>query len=47
MKTFDAAVVGLGTMGTFACRDFARLELSVVGFDHFDPPHDRGWFKKP
>jgi hypothetical protein len=42
VKTFDTAVVGLGTMGTFACRDFARRGLSVIGFDQFDPPHDRG-----
>jgi sarcosine oxidase len=42
VKTFDAAVVGLGTMGTFACRDFARRGLSVIGFDQFNPPHDRG-----
>ncbi len=42
MKTFDAAVVGLGTMGTFVCREFARRGRSVIGFDQFDPPHDRG-----
>jgi sarcosine oxidase len=41
-KTFNAAVVGLGTMGTLACREFARRGLSVVGFDQFNPPHDRG-----
>lgn len=39
---FDVAVVGLGTMGTFACREFARKGLQVIGFDQFDPPHDRG-----
>ena len=39
---FDVAVVGLGTMGTFACREFARQGLQVIGFDQFDPPHDRG-----
>lgn len=42
MKTFDAAVVGLGTMGTFVCREFARRRVSVIGFDQFNPPHDRG-----
>jgi sarcosine oxidase len=42
VKIFDAAVVGLGTMGTFACREFARHGLNVVGLDQFDPPHDRG-----
>src|SRR3954463_13750037 len=29
-------------MGTFVCREFARRRLSVIGFDHFAPPHDRG-----
>ena len=38
MKTFDAAVVGLGTMGIFVCREFARRRLRVIGFDQFDPP---------
>src|SRR3954470_17275886 len=42
MKTFDAAVVGLGSMGTFVCHEFARRRVSVIGFDQFDPPHDRG-----
>jgi sarcosine oxidase len=39
---FDAAVVGLGTMGAFACRELARQGASVIGFDRFDPPHNRG-----
>jgi sarcosine oxidase len=40
--TFDVAVIGLGTMGTFACLELARRGRSVIGFDQFSPPHDRG-----
>ncbi len=40
--TFDVAIIGLGTMGTFACLDLARRGKSVIGFDQFGPPHDRG-----
>src|ERR1041385_4949844 len=40
--TFDAAIIGLGTMGTFACLELARRGLAVIGFDQFAPPHDRG-----
>ena len=39
---FDAAVIGLGTMGTFACLELARRGLRVIGLDQFAPPHDRG-----
>ena len=39
---YDAAIIGLGTMGTFACLEFARRGRSVIGFDQFAPPHDRG-----
>lgn len=42
MTTFDVAVVGLGAVGSaLACR-LARDGMSVVGFDAFHPPHDRG-----
>ena len=40
--TFDVAIIGLGTMGTFACLELARRGRSVIGFDRFAPPHDRG-----
>ena len=40
--TFDVAIIGLGTMGTFACLELARRGKSVIGFDQFGPPHDRG-----
>ena len=43
MKTFhDVAVIGLGTMGAFACCELARRGVNVIGFDRFSPPHDRG-----
>ena len=38
----DVAVVGLGAMGSAAATHLARRGLSVVGFDRFTPPHDRG-----
>ncbi len=42
MQTVDVAVLGLGTMGSFACLELARRGLRVAGFDRFAPPHDRG-----
>src|SRR5260370_42207802 len=41
-RTFDVAVLGLGTMGSFACLELARRHAAVIGFDRFVPPHDRG-----
>ena len=37
--TFDVALVGLGSMGSFACMELARRGGSVPGFDRFEPPH--------
>ncbi len=42
MRSFDAVVLGLGTMGSFTCLELARRGLQVAGFDQFAPPHDRG-----
>jgi sarcosine oxidase len=42
MKSYDVAVIGLGTMGAFACCDLARRGLSVIGLDRYSAPHDRG-----
>jgi monomeric sarcosine oxidase len=42
LSSFDVAVIGLGTMGSYACCELARRGLSVVGLDRFSPPHDRG-----
>ena len=39
MQTFDAIVLGLGTMGSFTCLELARRGLRVAGFDAFSPPH--------
>lgn len=39
---YDVAVVGTGTMGSFATCELARRGVRVIGFDHFTPPHGRG-----
>ncbi len=39
---YDVAIIGLGTMGSFAAVELARRGFSVVGFDQFMPPHGRG-----
>ena len=36
------AIIGLGTMGSFAAVELARRGLSVIGLDQFTPPHGRG-----
>ncbi|HLE46684.1 MAG TPA: N-methyl-L-tryptophan oxidase [Candidatus Thermoplasmatota archaeon] len=42
MARFDVAVIGLGGMGSAVAATLARRGLRVVGFDRFQPPHDRG-----
>jgi len=42
MRSFDAIVLGLGSMGSFACLELASRGLRVAGFDSFAPPHTRG-----
>jgi sarcosine oxidase len=42
MKIFDAAVLGLGAMGSAAVFHLARRGLRVVGIDRFAPPHPFG-----
>ena len=42
MAHYDAAVIGLGAMGSAAAWMLARRGLSVVGFDQFRPPHNLG-----
>jgi monomeric sarcosine oxidase len=39
---YDVAIIGMGTMGSFAAVELARRGFSVVGFDQFAPPHGRG-----
>lgn len=41
-KHYDFAIIGLGTMGSFAAVELAQRGFSVVGFDQFVPPHERG-----
>jgi monomeric sarcosine oxidase len=41
-KHYDVAVIGLGTMGSFAAVELARRGCTVAGFDQFTPPHGRG-----
>jgi sarcosine oxidase len=41
-KSADVAIIGMGTMGSFAAVELARRGLSVIGFDRFTPPHGRG-----
>lgn len=42
METFDAAVVGLGVMGSAAARELSRRGHRVIGLDRFGPGHERG-----
>ena len=42
MMNYDAAIIGLGAMGSAAAWQLARRGLSVIGFDRFRPPHTRG-----
>ena len=41
-RSCDVVVAGLGAMGSAAACCLAARELSVVGFDRFDPPHAWG-----
>jgi monomeric sarcosine oxidase len=41
-RQYDVAIIGLGTMGSFAAVELARRGLTVAGFDQFTPPHGRG-----
>jgi sarcosine oxidase len=42
MTSFDAAIIGLGVMGSAALAALARRGRRVVGIDRFAPGHDRG-----
>lgn len=42
MPGYDAAVVGLGIMGSAAVAALAKRGLRVVGVERFAPAHDRG-----
>ena len=38
----DIAIVGLGSMGSFAFWQLAKLGVNVIGFDRYRPGHDKG-----
>lgn len=42
MRSFDAAVIGLGVMGSAVLEALARRSRRVIGIDRFAPGHDRG-----
>ncbi len=42
MTSYDAAVIGLGVMGSAALAGLAQRGLHVIGIDRFAPLHDRG-----
>jgi monomeric sarcosine oxidase len=42
ISTYDVAIIGLGSMGSFAAMELARRGASVIGFDQFAPPHSFG-----
>src|ERR1700761_5630628 len=42
MATYDVAVIGLGAMGSAALHALAGRGKKVIGFDQFEPGHDRG-----
>jgi len=42
MSAYDFLVVGLGTVGSAACRELARRGHSVLGLDARHPPHNLG-----
>jgi sarcosine oxidase len=44
---YDAAVIGLGGIGCAVLYEIAARGLSVVGFDRFGIPHDRGSTQGP
>jgi monomeric sarcosine oxidase len=41
-RHYDVAIIGLGTMGSFAAVELAKRGLTVAAFDQFTPPHGRG-----
>ena len=42
MKAFDVAVIGLGAMGSAALFNLAKRGRRVIGFEQFEPGHDKG-----
>lgn len=42
MASFDVAVIGLGAMGSAALFELARKGRRAIGFEQFEPGHDKG-----
>jgi len=41
MPSYDVAIVGLGAMGSAALHAIAARHQRVIGFDRFQPAHNR------
>ena len=41
-KSYDVAVIGVGSMGSAACYYLARAGVSVLGLEQFSIPHEKG-----
>jgi sarcosine oxidase len=42
VKAFDVAVIGLGAMGSAALFNLAKQGRRVIGFEQFEPGHEKG-----
>jgi sarcosine oxidase len=42
ISSYDVAIIGMGTMGSFAALEVVERGASVIGFDRFQPPHSFG-----
>jgi sarcosine oxidase len=42
VRAFDVAVIGLGAMGSAALFNLAKRGRQVIGFEQFEPGHDKG-----
>jgi monomeric sarcosine oxidase len=42
ISRYDVAIIGMGTMGSFAALQLVDRGASVIGFDRFQPPHSFG-----
>jgi monomeric sarcosine oxidase len=42
ISRYDVAIIGMGTMGSFAALQLVDRGASVIGFDRFRPPHSFG-----
>ena len=42
MRTYDTAVIGLGAVGSATLYNLAKRGSRVIGFEQFEPGHDRG-----